>query len=359
MLRDFDSEYEKATANLKEFGPKLEGLIRTLLSQEGVNIHTITSRVKGKASTLRKLQRPDKERDLADLTDLLGIRIITYFRDDVDAVAKVIEREFTIDEQNSSDKRAALAPDRFGYLSLHYVAKLNRIRSGLAENRNFKDTLFELQVRSILQHAWAEIEHDLGYKSEAAVPQTVRRRFSRLAGLLELADDEFLDIRKELADHQRDSEEAITKGDLRLGIDRDSLSAFIQSRRIRTLDKLVAQALEREHGDFVSLQYVDKLATSLAQSGFRTIEEIGDFLDQNRNLYNAFVKQWVRGTRRRQHSGSKTPAGVSIFYAVLLREAERVHRNEISAAKLWLPDSAQRYEKAYVAALGALGGNRS
>ncbi|TMR94372.1 GTP pyrophosphokinase [Nonomuraea basaltis] len=96
------------------------------------------------------------------------------------------------------DKRKALDPDRFGYLSLHYVASLDTRRAELAEYKRFANNGFEIQIRSILQHAWAEIEHDLGYKSRLGVPSTTRRRFSRLAGLLELADAEFVSIRDEL-----------------------------------------------------------------------------------------------------------------------------------------------------------------
>jgi ppGpp synthetase/RelA/SpoT-type nucleotidyltranferase len=55
-----------------------------------------------------------------------------------------------------------------------------------------------------LQHAWAEIEHDLGYKTALGVPRNVRRQFSRLAGLLEIADTEFASIRDRLSSYERD-----------------------------------------------------------------------------------------------------------------------------------------------------------
>ena len=55
----------------------------------------------------------------------------------------------------------------------------------------------------MLQHAWAEIEHDLGYKSEIAIPKDIRRSFSRLAGLLEVADKEFQEIRDFLTEYQK------------------------------------------------------------------------------------------------------------------------------------------------------------
>jgi ppGpp synthetase/RelA/SpoT-type nucleotidyltranferase len=198
-MENFDRDYEALVGPLQDFKVSIDSLIKTLLEIEGIRVHSVTSRIKSKASVRQKLQRPDKDRKLSGLTDMLGVRIITYFQDEVDAAAKLIEREFIVDEENSSDKRELLDPDRFGYRSLHYVLQLSLERSTLPENRAHRDIRFELQIRSILQHAWAEIEHDTGYKSESEVPDAVRRRFSRLAGLLELADDEFLGIRDELA----------------------------------------------------------------------------------------------------------------------------------------------------------------
>jgi ppGpp synthetase/RelA/SpoT-type nucleotidyltranferase len=198
-MNDFDREYESMAGLLENFKVSIDSLIQTLLEIEGIQFHSVTSRIKSKASVRQKLQRPDKRRDFNDLTDMFGVRIITYFPDEVDVVAKLIEREFVVDPENSVDKRSLLDPDRFGYLSLHYVLQLKPERAILPENRSYEDIRFELQIRSILQHAWAEIEHDIGYKSPSGVPDAVRRRFSRLAGLLELADDEFLGIRKELA----------------------------------------------------------------------------------------------------------------------------------------------------------------
>ena len=216
-MEDFDNDYDRATAGMQAFGLKLEGLIQSTVEANGLQVLSVTSRVKSKASVRRKLERPDREGDISSLTDILGIRIITYFRDEVDAVARLIEEEFLIDTERSVDKRAAL--DRFGYLSLHYIAQLNQNRSQLIEYSTYTGVLFEVQIRSILQHAWAEIEHDRGYKSEAEVPKTVRRRFSRLASLLELADDEFLGLRDELARLPRSRPRSLTT-DLQSDIER-------------------------------------------------------------------------------------------------------------------------------------------
>jgi ppGpp synthetase/RelA/SpoT-type nucleotidyltranferase len=89
-----------------------------------------------------------------------------------------------------SDKAQALLEDeKFGYASIHYLVRLKVNRTDLSEYSRFKGLVAEIQVRTILQHAWAEIEHDIQYKS--AIPSSIRRRFMSLAGMLEIGDREF------------------------------------------------------------------------------------------------------------------------------------------------------------------------
>ena len=149
----------------------MESLVTVLVASADIQFHSIQHRIKARESIARKIDDRDRpDYTLSSLTDILGVRVITYFDQEVDRVAEIIEQEFLIDRENSVDKRASLDPDRFGYLSLHYVVQLSAARSRLTEYRRYRETKFEIQVRSILQHAWAEIEHDLGYKSRSAIP---------------------------------------------------------------------------------------------------------------------------------------------------------------------------------------------
>ena len=167
-------------------------LIEGLIEGAGIKIHHLTSRLKTPGSLAEKLRRKSgRYAALDDVTDLVGLRIISYFEQDVAAVARALEAVFVVDWDNSVDKSMVHDPDRFGYLGVHYVVRLaSREYSGGVSPR------FEVQIRSILQHAWAEIEHDLGYKSRESVPREVQRRFYRLAGLLEVADEEFMAIHR-------------------------------------------------------------------------------------------------------------------------------------------------------------------
>jgi len=177
-------------------------LVRDLLRAENISYHQIDSLVKAVSSLSKKIDsKNNKYTDLSQITDLVGIRIITYLGSEVDLVNDVLTKEFTIDTKNSIDKRE-LETNVFGYRSLHLIVSLDDGRCKLAEYKQYVDLKCEIQIRSILQHAWAEIEHDLGYKSALSVPQNYTRSFNRLAALLESADIEFVRLKKELMEYE-------------------------------------------------------------------------------------------------------------------------------------------------------------
>ncbi len=119
--------------------------------------------------------------------DLAGIRMITYFESDVYRVCEVVKQLFEILPDHPEDKREKLGVDKVGYRSVHFVAEFPEKRTCLLEYKNYKGCRFELQIRSLLQHAWAEIEHDRNYKFNGVMPKHLQRRFSLVAAVLELA----------------------------------------------------------------------------------------------------------------------------------------------------------------------------
>ena len=163
------------------------GHLNALLQGAGLNIHHVTGRVKKPASLADKLRRkPGRYAALEDVTDLVGVRIITYFESDVNVVSRLVESAYDVDWNHSVDKSKRHDPDRFGYMGVHYVVRATPQLPEFAA-LGVCGLYFEIQIRSILQHAWAEIEHDLGYKNPEAVPREVRRRFYRLSGLLRIS----------------------------------------------------------------------------------------------------------------------------------------------------------------------------
>jgi putative GTP pyrophosphokinase len=334
VWKEFDEEYEHLAEPLRALSGVLDRLIQDLLRADGIRYHSVASRVKSRESAARKVGAAETVRSLDSLTDMLGLRIITYFRDEVDAVARVIEREFNIDELNSVDKRTVLDPDRFGYLSLHYVAQLGGNRGALTEYRHYDGIKFEIQIRSILQHAWAEIEHDLGYKSEAAVPRSIRRRFSRLAGLLEIADDEFVQIRREVTVYQEEASETIEQGSWDIEIDQDSLFSFaISSPEVRQLDNYIANAMPSKLGQRADRSYMGSQAERLTALGFHLISDVSSYIGKQSDLLKRFVHQRLMLIDGPQPRRRTPPQGITFYYLAMLKYAQNLleGQDEVSA----------------------------
>jgi len=158
-------------------------------------------------------EEPKYRNPLQDITDLAGIRVITFFPRTVGRVCQCIQEEFDVIER-VDHTATAQQEERLGYQSVHYLVRLGNTRKGLPEYKRFDGLVAEIQVRTVMQHAWAEIEHDIRYKSTSAIPQAISRRFMTLAGLLEIADREFEAIQEQDAQLRATARTQITAGNL-------------------------------------------------------------------------------------------------------------------------------------------------
>lgn len=190
-LEEWESIYREKYSLYETYANKLTDLLNNILKNHNINISQIDSRTKGIESFINKINKKEKEyKDpLIEITDLVGIRIITYYIEDVYKIGKLVKNEFNIDLANSVDKSEVLDPDKFGYLSNHYIISLKESRGKLTEWKNFKNLKAEIQVRTILQHAWAAIDHKLRYKTIIEIPNNLKRKLFRLSAILELADE--------------------------------------------------------------------------------------------------------------------------------------------------------------------------
>lgn len=323
ILTDFATQ----RGRYQDFALTVAALIERLLREEGLLVHSVTQRCKDEASLKAKLATPDRQYGaLADITDLAGVRITTYFPDDVDRVAHLIEREFLIDRERSVDKRKLLDPDRFGYLSVHYIFSLAAGRSQLPENRPFAGIVGEIQIRSLLQHAWAEIEHDLGYKSTRSVPAPIRRRFSMLAGLLELADSEFAVLRRQLAEYEKAVPERIATAPETVPIDGASLFAFIKSNALLAkLDLYICDV----SGASPTQPPNDSLEVDLKALqflGIGTIGELESALAANTDWVTLFASDWLHGS-----DYDTLSRGIALFYLYYVLVAKSGSRERVEA----------------------------
>jgi hypothetical protein len=162
---------------------------------------------------------------LRAVTDQVGVRVITYVQRDIDAVAGLLAEQFTVlDDRDLGEETAAAG--RFGYASRHLLV------SRAPGAPTTYDPLFcaSIQLRTVLQHAWAELEHDIRYKGTVPPEQVpdLDRRFTLAAGLLELADREFSAIRDRLQATMGDQQLTADESDPRISA--SDLATFLAGR---------------------------------------------------------------------------------------------------------------------------------
>jgi ppGpp synthetase/RelA/SpoT-type nucleotidyltranferase len=240
-------EYRENLPRFLEVKEEILSSLKSTFDEAGLLLAGLESRVKSESSLAGKLElKGQKYKTLADITDIIGLRIITFYIDDVDKVASAVERLFTVDWENSVDKRKVHEIDSFGYLSLHYIC-----------SRPDFPYRFEIQMRTVLQHAWANMNHDTGYKSGVEVPKRYLRNLSRLAGMLELVDEQFSLIRSELTDYRRKVQALVASGNLdEVPLDGDTFRSFLGLRPFDQLNRRIASVNQAEIQDVPLMNFM-------------------------------------------------------------------------------------------------------
>ncbi len=236
-----------------------ESVVRSVLQDAGLDV-LITSRTKHSDSVRAKLRRKSYRDPTRQLTDTSGIRVITHYRSQISPVVDVLSEEFEVNKANSIDRRRALHLREFEYTSVHLIVRLKGSRARMAEYGALVGQWFEIQIRSILEHAWAEIEHQVVYKSGIRYPDGIVRRFAALAGVLELLDDEFVNLKGErdkLVDHFR-KRYSVQKDGQRI-FDVARLLGFLEAERPHGLSWRKAEESEDPFPPKIGVSCVDAL----------------------------------------------------------------------------------------------------
>lgn len=272
-------QFKEMRPSLEQLSDKVYAQLQQVLQEQTVEISSIERRVKTVESLAGKLERKgDKYASLEDITDLLGLRIVTFYTDDVDKVAAIVQQLYDVVWEKSVDKRKLHELNSFGYNSLHYIC---RLKEGSVP--------FEIQMRTALQHVWSAIEHDIGYKGTVKLPPEYYRQFSRLAGMLELADDEFSRLRTIMSEYRRKVQALVKSGKLdEVLLSTDSFRSFLQLRPFNRLNQRIAAVNQAEIFPASLLHFLPVL------EGFH-LETLGDvqrFIEENsENAYQLAVSQ--------------------------------------------------------------------
>ena len=261
-------QYRELLPTLDKLAKESYEILHHALREQGIYVTAIEHRVKTEKSLIGKIElKGAKYKSIEDITDLVGLRVITFYTDEVDKVAAIAKRIFDIDWKESVDKRKLHQLDSFGYNSLHYIC---RMKTG--------GPRFELQMRTALQHVWSTIEHDTGYKGDVKIPREYMRQFSRLAGMLELVDEEFSRLRIVLTDYRRQTLALVKNGKLDdVPLSRDTFHSFLELQPFDRLNRRIAAVNQAEIFPVSMMSYLPVLESL----GLETLGDVQHFIDEN------------------------------------------------------------------------------
>lgn len=273
-------DYRKQKEHFLKLGDVVHGLLCDIAKDLGLTVLAVEHRVKEEKSLTGKLERKgDLYNTFDDVTDILGCRVICFLSDEIEKIGKKVEETFVVDWENSCDKRTLLKENAFGYLSLHYICSLPFGDKWPDEICGKK---FEIQIRTILQHAWSAIHHDIGYKTDFGVPREINRQFARLAGLLELADDEFVRARDNMALYTQDIRNRIITDDADdVVINMISLNEYVLHNK--NMQKLIKEIADIS-GAEISIIDPESYVPQLAYLGVKNLGDIERMVKENYQL---------------------------------------------------------------------------
>lgn len=242
---DIEKHYSENKSHYENLADNIKQALKTFFGEHNISFHSISSRIKEFESYFEKIDRKGYENPIEQIEDFCGVRIICYYPLDLDKIATIINNEFEVIE--SIDKSANMEADRFGYRSNHYIVRIKKDWLKAPNYRGLEHLKAEIQVRTILMHSWADIEHKLAYKKQDDIPKEFRRKLYQLSALLEIADTQFQELKNNKENFKSSLIKSDKKGsnffDIKSDLNLDSLQAYLDfnfpdRKRIDTNDLL-------------------------------------------------------------------------------------------------------------------------
>jgi ppGpp synthetase/RelA/SpoT-type nucleotidyltranferase len=317
------AEFEARSQTLTAFCARTKALIEACLQDANIRYQSVQARVKTKKKLREKYQDPAKDyTKLDDITDLAGLRVITYYDDEIDRVAEVIEKQFKIDKKESVDKRNT-DPDRFGYRAVNLICAHIDTRASDVEYKHFAGVFCEIQVTSILGHAWSEIEHEW-YDLKDAYPNDVKRRFSIIAALFELAGREFVEIRKLRADYGRSVALQVEAMVPDIPVDAVSLRTFIeQEPLVKEIDAAVASGLAMTLASTLTDSALEYRSKAVTFAGFSKLQDLRAALRKFQNVIPIYAERCRREVWPESPKTSAAERGICLYQLASLLTASQ------------------------------------
>lgn len=256
---------------------EVEYILRKRVSEHAIETASITSRAKTLDSFLEKLQRKNYGDPFDELTDLAGVRTVCLYHSDISKIAEIIRSEFEVVED--VDKLDGLAVDQFGYGARHFIVRLGKLSSG-ARYDDLKRLVCEVQIRTVVQDAWAIIQHHMVYKRESQVPSQLQRKLNSLSGLFETVDDQFERIREE-----RDAYLTSVRGSV------GTPAAFLENElNLDSFKEYLGWAFPGRGTEAWDGQ-TSLVLDGLKRAGHKTLGDVHDIVKQTENKRKAFFPE--------------------------------------------------------------------
>jgi putative GTP pyrophosphokinase len=330
---DFVAEFAANRPRYEDFARQCADRVRSALLNNDVEFFAVEHRAKSVASFREKLGRPGKSYfdPFYEMPDLAGVRVILNYLPDVDRVVELCGRLFAINEENSVRASDRLGTEEFGYQSTHIVGWISEQRRLLDEWQPYEDMQVEIQVRTVLQHAWASVSHALQYKREADVPRKLRRRLARVAASLETADTEFSELAVEHRQLLLDANEAIDQDEQwDAPVDTTTIKAFIEKGSEPSDLIRVALSIHgfSDGGDKISS--IGDLVRVCDGLSIRTLKELRQLIAKAQPRYERFLREAIL---RSEFSSWSIDSAFAVTLAIILAKADTPKLMAIIRAK--------------------------
>lgn len=301
-------QYLELRRDYEQLCTEVEYILRKRIADQNIETSSISSRAKTLNSFLEKMQRKHYEAPFDQLTDLAGTRVVCLYYSDIAKVAKIIRSEFVVIED--LDKLDELGVDQFGYGARHFIVRLGKASSG-ARYDDLKHLPCEIQVRTVVQDAWAIIQHHMVYKRESQVPSQLQRKLNSLAGLFETVDDQFERIREEREQYvagirgSTDKPSAFLENELNL----DSFKEYLKWRfPDRTPEAFDGQA--------------NMVLDTLVTAGYKMLGEVEGLVKNTAAPREALMRELMPFERLALADDGNLPSAIEPYFALALSNAD-------------------------------------
>ncbi|MFI2350359.1 GTP pyrophosphokinase family protein [Streptomyces sp. NPDC019443] len=259
---ELTAEFQARRGNFAELCEELKFSLTRKLNEAGIKFHSITARVKELESFLEKVERKEYADPFVEAEDLAGARVVCLFMNDLDRVDSVISSIFEV--LGKEDKVNEGEVSAFGYMSHHYICRLSDRYAGERYD-GLKRLKFEIQVRTILMDAWANMSHYLSYKNEQSIPKGLVKEFHALSALLYIGDRQFENLFRSSSQSAAFAKEQVLESPeiQELEVNADTIEALLErifSDREPSTAEAVSEFVSELHANtYFDLSVVDQI----------------------------------------------------------------------------------------------------